>query len=179
MRVSRLTIDNLHLAFDKAKSFFSGIPYVTRAGQSLIEVVVAMAVIVGLAVALVTTTLVVQKASRTSKNNSQATKLVQQNIEQVRIFRDRKGFDALSIGSCWFLDTSQNDPKDWSLKNAPGDCPHPILQTNVTFNRSIEISCPPAPGDCSSQKTIKVIVTWTDSGGIQSVSNQTILSAGM
>ena len=146
-------------------------------GQSLIEVVIAMAVIVGLAVALVTTTLVVQKASRTSKNNSQATKLVQQNIEQIRILRDRKGFTVLTNNNCWVLiNTTDADPNNWDLATTPSvACPELVVLNQVVFNRSLKIE----DGANPDQKKITVTVSWTDSGGTQSVSNQTILSEGL
>jgi len=149
-----------------------------RRGQSLIEVVIAMAVIVGLAVALVTTTLVVQRASRTAKNTSQATKLVQQNIEQVRILRDRQGFASLANNDCWVLtNTADINPNNWKLANNSSDpsvdCPESVLLNQVVFDRSLKIEI----GANSDQKKVTVTVSWTDSGGTQSVINQTILSS--
>src|SRR3990167_1312201 len=147
------------------------IPDTKFLGQSLIEVVIAMAVIVGLAVALVTTTLVVQKASRTAKNNTQATKLVQQNIEQVRIFRDRNplGFAAFSTSGCVILDTSDSDPSKWTLGS--DDCPSgkKIPLSNVDFYRKISVGIDPDDPSNSNptKRLITVTVTWTDSGGTQ------------
>ena len=145
-------------------------------GQSLIEVVIAMAVIVGLAVALVTMTLVVQKASRSARNNTQATKLVQQNIEQVRVFRDRKGYASIPDGgNCYILSSDDPDPLNWSF-SASFDCltesGQQITLDKTDFDRKIKIETD------ASIKKVTVIVSWTDSGGIQSVSNQTILSSG-
>ena len=151
---------------------------VSKSAQSLIEVVIAMAVIVGLAVALVTTTLVVQRASRTAKNTSQATKLVQQNIEQVRILRDRQGFASLANNDCWVLtNTADINPNNWKLANNSSDpsvdCPESVLLNQVVFDRSLKIEI----GANSDQKKVTVTVSWTDSGGTQSVINQTILSS--
>ena len=152
------------------------IPDTKFLGQSLIEVVIAMAVIVGLAVALVTTTLVVQKASRTAKNNTQATKLVQQNIEQVRVYRDRKGYASIPDGgSCYTLSSGDPDPLSWFF-SASFDCSgsgQQITLGKTNFDRKIKIET-----DASTKK-VTVTVSWTDSGGTQSVSNQTILSAGL
>ena len=146
-------------------------------GQSLIEVVIAMAVIVGLAVALVTTTLVVQKTSRTARNNTQATKLVQQNIEQVRVYRDRKGYASIPDGgSCYTLSSGDPDPLIWFF-SASFDCltgsGQQITLGKTNFDRKIKIETD------ASIKKVTVTVSWTDSGGTQSVSNQTILSAGL
>ena len=147
-------------------------------GQSLIEVVIAMAVVVGLTVALVTVTLVVQKTSRTSKNNSQATKLVQQNIEQIRILRDRQGFASLANNDCWVLtNTADINPNNWKLANnlsvPPAPCPETVPLNQVEFLRSLKIE----DGINFDQKKVTVAVSWADSGGTQSVSNQTILSS--
>ena len=160
------------------------IPDTRFLGQSLIEVVIAMAVIVGLAVALVTTTLVVQKASRTARNNTQATKLVQQNIEQVRIFRDRFGYSLIPTGTqCYKLSTPSSDPLTWSFPAAfsCGDKTkaQQIALNNIDFFRQIMITEVTDPITGAKTKQVKVSVSWTDSGGTQSVSNQTILSSGL
>lgn len=147
---------------------------VARSGQSLVEVVVALGVVVALAVALVTTSLVTQRTSRTAKNNTQATKLVQQNIEQMRVFRDRKGFLSLADGNCWVLVSSDVDPVNWTLVNNPPGvvCPEAIILNQTTFSRSVRITA----GANANQKVVTVTVTWVDSGGIQTVSNTTVLS---
>ncbi|HSX19240.1 MAG TPA: hypothetical protein VLE91_03850 [Candidatus Saccharimonadales bacterium] len=147
---------------------------VYRSGQSLVEVIVAVGVVAALAVALVTTSLVTQKASRGSENSTQATKLVQENIEQIRAFRDRKGFSALANGSCWVLDTtSGSDPANWSLSAA--NCPRAVVLNQVTFNRSLVVGNN-GVNDRAKSALVTVTVTWTDSGGTQSVSNNTVLS---
>src|SRR3990172_11075319 len=84
-------------------------------GQSLIEVVVSVGVAVLLAVSLITTSLITQKSSRSARNNSQATKLVQQTLEQLRVYRDRYGFAALpnvpQPPPAWYcLNTPDYDP---------------------------------------------------------------------
>ncbi|MBI3282985.1 hypothetical protein HYZ70_02815 [Candidatus Curtissbacteria bacterium] len=140
-------------------------------GQSLVEVVVALGVVVALAVALITASLVTQRSSRTAKNNTQATKLVQQNIEQLRVFRDRKGFSALSDGSCHTLDTTNPDPAQWSLPTCSGADGEVVTLSSIDFARKIAISTPAV-----NKKQIVVTVQWTDSGGLQSVTNTTFLS---
>jgi|SRR3989344_1711601 len=154
---------------------------VSRPAQSLIEVVIAMAVIVGLAVALVTTTLVVQKASRMAKNNTQATKLVQQNIEQVRVYRDRvlDGYNSIPSDStnCFKILVSDPDPSKWDFSpsfSCDSDANAELIRLdNTDFYRKIKIEL------SGLTKIVTVSVSWIDSGGTQSVSNQTILSAGL
>lgn len=150
-------------------------------GQSLVEVVVALGVVIALAVALVTTSLVTQRASRTAKNNTQATKLAQQSIEQMRVFRDRKGFVELvnNTGGCKKLVMPSSDPNPpspapgWSISGS-SPCPEQIVQDQTTFGRSIVISndSPSSP----NRRVVAVTVTWTDSGGLQTVTSTTVLS---
>lgn len=144
-----------------------------RSGQSLVEVVVALGVVAALAVALVTTSLVTQRASRTAQNNTQATKLVQQNIEQMRVFRDRKGYTFLADGTCLTLNTTNADPALWILSPCAGVPPNgeKITLSNIDFFRKIAITTPAV-----NKKQIVVTVEWTDSGGLQKVTNTTFLS---
>lgn len=142
-------------------------------GQSLVEVVVALGVVVILAIALVSTSLITQKTSRSAANTAQATKLVQQNIEQIRVFRDRRGFGSLENSNCWVLVATDPDSLNWRLANtAPNTCPESIILGQMTFNRSVRIE----DGANANQKRIIVTVTWADSGGVQTVSNTTVLS---
>ena len=144
-------------------------------GQSLIEVVVALAVVTLLAISLVSTSLVTQRASRSAKNSTQATKLVEQNIEQIRVFRDRKGFDAIPVSttSCYILSASDPNPGNWSLSTTNCTTGGEIITLNNTsFNRKIAITLPVA-----NKKLIEVTVTWTDSGGSQTVKSQTFLTS--
>ena len=150
-------------------------------GQSLIEVVIALGVLIALAVSLVATSLITQKSARNAKNNTQATKLVQQSIEQLRIFRDRQGFSALVNSDCWdMINTSDVDVANWKLANSTSSpsstCPGVITLDKTDFSRKIIIENPPSPLDPLKAKKITVTVEWTDSGGTQKVSNVTNLS---
>lgn len=147
-------------------------------GQSLVEVVVSLAVVILLAVSLVSTSIFVQKASKSAQNNTQASKLVQQNIEQIRIFRDRNanGFDALPSSGCRVLVATDSNPANWSLSSlASCDTPPPgaevVALNNTTFNRWLSFASPN-----SNEKSVTVTVSWTDSSGLQSVANATFLS---
>lgn len=149
-----------------------------RAGQSLIEVVVSLAVVVLLAVSLVSTSIFVQKASKSAQNNTQASKLVQQNIEEIRIFRDRNpsGFDALPSSGCDKLVATDPNPANWTLSSLSSCATPPpgaevVVLNNRTFNRWLSFASPN-----SNEKSITVVVSWTDSSGLQSVSNATFLS---
>ncbi|MEX2028332.1 MAG: type II secretion system protein [Candidatus Curtissbacteria bacterium] len=167
------------MSLKKEKTIHFSLLTIDLRGQSLIEVVVALAVVIMLAVSLVATTLLVQKASKNAQNTTQATKLVQQNIEQVRIFRDRgvTGFDALPDSGCHKLNTVNADPAAWtvsSLASCEGNPPsgsESVVFENVTFNRWLSFTSP-----SSRRKTVTVTVSWNDSGGNHEVTNQTVLS---
>lgn len=64
-------------------------------GQTLVEVVVAVAIatVVITALALASTNSI--RNAQFSKNQSQATKFAQESLEHLRAYRDRYGFDAL------------------------------------------------------------------------------------
>lgn len=159
----------------------SSFKFKVQSGQSLVEVVIALGVVVILAVSLVSTSLITQRTSRSAKNNTQATKLVQESIEQLRVLRDRKGFSYLagftSSSQCWKLVATNNDPMLWELKNtAPDTCPQIITLNQTDFSRRIIIENPLVPLDPTKAKKITVEVTWVDTGGTQKVSNVTNLS---
>src|SRR5437879_249242 len=95
-------------------------------GQTLIEVIVALGVAVILAVSLITTSLITQKAARSARNNTQATKLAQEYIEQIRVYRDRKGFAnafaSVTENVCLKLNTTNPTPENWTLDNISPSC---------------------------------------------------------
>lgn len=144
-----------------------------KKGQSLIEVVIALAVVVALAISLVTASLVTQRTSRGATSNTEATKLVQENIEQVRVLRDRAGFAALTPGSCEILDTTNADPSKWVLVSCSDTDGEKKTLNGTDFLRKISIA---DPVPAAPKKIVTVTVSWTDSGGIQNVSNTTELS---
>src|SRR3990167_9633454 len=107
-------------------------------GQSLVEVVVSIGIAVILAISLITTSLITQKSSRSARNNTQATKLVQQTLEQLRVYRDRHGFDALPAAAaniCIDFNADTSDPSSWSW-TAPV-CPNFEPVPNTIFSRQI------------------------------------------
>jgi len=168
-----MTINNLQLTIDKRQLLKSQMSNVNgymfaRRGQTVVEVLVALAVAVILAVSLITTSLITQKSARTARNNTQATKLVQEYIEQIRVFRDRKGFVALSDGACFKIDDSFSDPKDWVLTPCPGE---QITLNNTVFTRTIAILA-----SSPNVKLITATATWNETGVVQTVTTNTYLS---
>lgn len=152
----------------------------TFRGQTLVEVIIALGIVVVLAVGLISASLITQRASRTAKNNAQATKLVQQNIEQMRIYRDRRGYEAIANSpagnGCYRLENTANpDINLWNLVSFA--CPQLTLYEsvpldNVNFSRRVLI----ANGSSSTSKLITVEVAWNESDGVHKVASNTILS---
>lgn len=158
--------------------------YNLSCGQSLIEVVVGLAVATLLAIALISTTVYTSKLSRSAKNNTQASKLAQQTIEQWRIYRDRvsSGFSALPGSGCVILDASAADPALWQKTSLAACTPAPpngvpngaqkVTLDKVDFWRWAEFSTP-----TSAKKSLKVTIAWVESSGWISVTTQTFLSS--
>jgi len=143
-------------------------------GQSLVEVIVSIGIAVMLAISLITTSLITQKSSRSARNNSQATKLVQQSLEQIRIFRDRTGFSELPNASSTticadFNIVDANDPSTWTLIPQPA-CPYSETVPGTIFSRKIEFL-----NNGADKRLITVTVSWDESGQTRSVKSQTFL----
>ena len=139
------------------------------------EVVVSIGIAVILAIFLITTSLITQKSSRSARNNTQATKLVQQTLEQLRVYRDRHGFDALPAAAaniCIDFNADTSDPSSWSW-TAP-DCSSSSFEPvpNTIFSRQIVFL---NQGPSNEKRLITVTARWDESGQTQSVKSQTIL----
>lgn len=142
-----------------------------KSGQSLIEVVIIMTIVVMAAIALLATSLFTQKTARSASYQVQATKLVEQSIEQLRIIRDRRGygyFDHGSFDGFCSLDTSNPEPSSWLLI-CPGTA-ETIPFDKVTFTREIKVENQP------NQKKVTVTISWPESGATKTVSNVTFFS---
>ena len=149
-------------------------------GQSLIEVVVSIGIAVILAISLITTSLITQKSSRSARNNSQATKLVQQTLEQLRVFRDRNGFSVstfpsvLAITCFTFTTPDLNVPSTWTLTSGCST-PQTISLGTTIFTRKVEMINEPLVAN-AVKRLITVTVSWDESGQTRSVKSQTFLS---
>lgn len=145
-------------------------------GQSLLEVIIAFGAVAILAISLIATSLITQRTTRNAQDNIQGIKLAQQNVEQMRAFRDRKGFISLpGTDGCYTLSNTLNvDPTQWNLAACSGVTVNgeTITASNTTFTRKIILT-----STTSNEKRVNVIVTWNDSGGSQSVTSNTFLSS--
>ena len=159
----KLTINNLQLTIDKIKRYRcqmsqpkarfatrrAGPPLAENVkcqmfpGQSLIEIIIAFGVLVVLAISLINASLLIQRSTRAAKNNTQATRLAQQSIEQIRVFRDRQGYGNVrsSPTNCYFIDTSAPDPLSWiQVRSVNPVCGESITLNNTDFIRNLTIT---------------------------------------
>lgn len=150
--------------------------FTVLSGQSLIEVVISIAIAALLAISLISTTLITQRTSHSAKNNTEATKLAQEGIELIRVFRDRQGYSLLTDSTCFYLEESTSGNLD-TLGKYPGNCPSSPsygeliqLSSNVSFYRTYAV----APA--ANAKLVTVTVEWDEPGGRKKVENETFLS---
>jgi len=147
-------------------------------GQSLIEVVISIALAAILAISLISTTLITQKTSQSAKNNTEATKLAQEGVETIRVLRDRQGYDVLLNGDCYTLEYSVPGNID-SLQFYTARCvtepKGELIQPNneSSFYRTYKIEDAPSSTDV---KLVTVTIKWDESGGQKEVKHETIFS---
>ena len=111
-------------------------------GQSLLEVIVALAVTTLVLTSLVSATVVSVRNARFAKNQSLATKYAQEALERVRIYRDQSDWDNI-------FKTESN------CENPPNLSTLPLLYNRV-------INCSLDAGE--RRMTVEVTVSWTEAG---------------
>ena len=149
-----------------------------QAGQSLIELMVVMAVGVLVVGALVFATISSLRNANLAKNQSQATKLAQEGIEKVRSIRDRDDGVQFGLGGgdqtekfshLWVVKMNENCDGpcyfklDLSQKSLIGVNSASFETINSNFTRQIWIS--DIGSSFQNEKTINVIVVWSDFSG--------------
>lgn len=157
-------------------------------GQSLIELVVVIAVLIFIVGALTFATIASIRNAQFSINQSQATKLAQEGIEKLKVARDRSdviegGFivsgnpiDSWADPDLWstqlslipekyFFTFDTTGPKRLRFKGASAVMPALVEDPlgDGRFKRAVVISDEPVT--FSSQKNVTVIVSWTDFSG--------------
>ena len=128
-----------------------------RKGQSLVESVVAIAVVILIVSGLIVAVISSLHSSQSSRARSTATKLTQTGIEAIRNLRDGGWTQFITFVSpvAWCLDESGNPlpPND-----IDSSCPQ-IITGGVSFDRRVLITADVFPPE---KTTIKVTVTWTE-----------------
>lgn len=156
-------------------------------GQSLLELIIVMAVAIIVVGALTVVTISALRNANLSKNQLQATKFAQEGMEKVRSIRDRDGTVITNFGGV---------PRDkffqlWDVKLIDVCTPQPcnfllnssdniLTQNNTTFEsleggfeRRIKIT--DDNQTWQNRKTITVLVNWVDFAGTHESHLKTIL----
>lgn len=144
-------------------------------GQTLMEVVVAVAVGILVVAALVFATIFSLRNANFAKNQAQSTKFAQEGIEQVRSIRDRDGavFFTHSGGSTskfsdlWSVRLSDScTPCFFTLVSSSNNLNQAAAQSFETLTnamqRQVQIS---DDVNFDKEKTITVVVKWSDFAG--------------
>ncbi len=130
-------------------------------GQMLLEVVIALMVAVVAIIALVSVATKGVTDATLSENRNVAARYAQEGFEQVRIVRDRQGWEVFSQYStsagdnCYKVNTT-----NWTLERI--NCSDYVLLSNPIFSRKITLT-----GDGDLLRIVRVEVKWTDSSGEQ------------
>ena len=150
-------------------------------GQSLFEVVVALAISALVIVALVSLTTNSIRTSTYSKNNSLATTYANQAIEWLRgqrdsniaIFRTKAQALQTSPGGCF-----NSFPTIWNNwpTTAPANCPAPTTIAGTPFVRRIKFTITTIPVSLKTLVQADVTVSWTDSQGKHTVTSATVFT---
>lgn len=153
-------------------------------GQSLIELVVSMAIAVLVLGALTFAVIISLRNAQFAKNQAQATKLAQESLENIRSLRDRDG-KVDYIKSDLTHTTKFSDL--WSIAfSCPGNCYFFFNASAVltggssgtfetilpNFTRQIQIE---DASSGSTQKEITAVVRWSDAQGAHESRLNTIL----
>ncbi len=136
----------------RTKRFFSS-------GQSLIEVVIALGIVVTVLVTLTQGTLKSFRALRESRNRTQATELAEEALEATRTIRDRD-FAELSNGTYGL----QRTYGIWTFI--------PNYDETDIFRRTLVIG----DGSIADIKQIGVTVTWPEGNGTETVDLHSIIA---
>lgn len=149
-------------------------------GQTLLEVVVVIAVGTIVVGALVLATIASLRNAQFSKNQVQATKLAQEAIEKVKSDRDRnRGISGFVMNGAPVVDWQDSDL--WN-KQITNDCAAPcyfkIISSGINWIASLSGGEPlnngqfirvvvlsDDPSSYTSEKKITAIVSWTDFSG--------------
>lgn len=128
-------------------------------GQSLIEVVIALALISMVLITLVAMAALSIKTSVFSRNQTESARFTEQASEWLRAEKDVgwTNFSTYAATPTWCFDTGTN----W---NTPGACPTGDTISGTIFQRSAVFAINPLDGSIQ----VTVTTTWTDAQGTHS-----------
>jgi len=130
-----------------------------NSGQSLIEVLASIAVLVIIILSLLVITTISVRNSSFSRNQTLATKYAQEAIEKIRLYRDKNTWKNF-VDNCESFSLEINQPSTFTIIR---DC---YLPNNQSLN------CNENQNNCE----VKVTVSWTDNKGTHKSELTTILT---
>jgi len=142
----------------------------SQTGQSLIEVLFSLSIVLLVIVALVRATTVSMKGSDFSKNQTLATKYAQEAIEWIRGERDRSWNEIWSRTDSTFC-LNFDPPTSWP---GPSSCGSDFDLKGGKFKREAILTT--VTKGTITEIEVKVIVTWQDAGGDHDAQIVTYLS---
>lgn len=106
----------------------------SRRGQSYVEILILLMLLAVALIPIVRSATQAVSSQTVAREQAQATKLSQEQIERVRAFRDRQGFAAVSCASSCALNFSltpiptiaNGQFTTWYSVTSPGSCPTPL-----------------------------------------------------
>jgi len=152
-----------------------------QSGQSLFEVVVALAISALVIVTLVSLATNSIRTSIYSKNNSLATTYANQAIEWLRGQRDsnpttfKTKATALTTSPGGCFNTLPTALTGWPT-TVPTNCPTPTTIAGTSLVRRIKFTITTTPAPAKTLVQADVTVSWTDSQGKHTVTSATVFS---
>lgn len=166
----------------------------TEKGQTLLELVIALGLIVVIITAITLTNIGGLRGSQFSQHQSIATKLAQEAVDITRSIRDNSGTvcgpaanTTNNFNGLWTISACPAPSGcTYVLKTASGSCsgsptsqywlssssnPETLFQNNLSFKRQITIF-----DNVASQKELKVTVSWVDETGTHQSNLSTFLT---
>lgn len=137
-------------------------------GQSLVEVVVGLALAILVLGGLINAVVTSLRNSNFAKSQAEATKLAQQRMEWMRIKRDKEGwnsFPAISGGIAYVTGDCYSINSSSLLLTKLSNCNTRASIGTTAFAETISISsinCAVSPAVDYCRKNVKVSVYWTD-----------------
>jgi len=148
-------------------------------GQSLFEIVVAIAIIALITVAIVGLATISVRNSSFSEEKTSANFYTQEVVEWLRQYRDEQGWVVFSQkvlpgvpleGQVWCFPTVSDS--DWDSNTTPDNCDSEAYIDGTKYLREVTL----IDGDEVDTIDVDVSVYWEDSRGIHNASISTIFS---
>lgn len=147
---------------------------ILRKGQTLVEVIVAIAIMAVIVVGLVSASRQSVRTEQSARAESDATKLAEEGIEQIKAVYNDQSFDKIQTNTCYypFYNSSSNK---WDIDTCKGG--NNLITppgSTITFTRKIYAF--DTTGAVSDAVCVYSVVFWNDQKGPRNAYQQTIIA---